>query len=143
MTSPIPNDNEFPIFAAAKNNDAGLCAELYGNAPSANIYVNAKALRIAAENKSYEALECMLDIASEALFDTASIGLGPDWNAVQKIGKEDARIQSALENYDRASSKFIDQMLTGAFNDVGIHPEAPEPTPVQKMKNTIKSLFKR
>ena len=104
------------LYSAAKDNQVALCTEFYGAAKVGKIFVNAKALLIAAENKSYEAFEKMLEISGEescGVTSNYSIGLGEDWNKVVTIAQADERIDAAIKNYN----KKVDENIGNIFGD--------------------------
>lgn len=109
------NNNAENLIEAARANSAELCAQYYGKAENGNIFVNAKALRTAAENQSYEAFEQMLEISGNnacGIASVTSVGLGEDWTRVGEIAQTDVRINAALEKYDSQVDKNIDSMLS-------------------------------
>jgi len=105
MTEPLKGDAD-PAVAAlkrgAREDLPDLCAEFYGKVQWGPMFVNAQALRIAAENKSYRAFNRMLEIAGEYPFPNSGtdIGFGPDWDKVQEIAKTDKTIARALQRYE-------------------------------------------
>lgn len=120
---------------AALENTPDLCEQFYGRAKRGNIYVNAIALRIAAENKSYEAFECMLAIAAEGacgITSPDSIGLGPDWSRVQEIAQTDERIRAALQTYDEQIEKNITEVFGMLWGDDSSTEEEVPPAPRQQ-----------
>lgn len=106
------------LVEAARTNNADLCGQLYGQAKTGNIFVNARALRVGAENKSYEAFERMLEISGKEAFAATvySIGLGPDWDKVQEIGKSDVRIKAALDRYESQIGFFFTSLHPSFFS---------------------------
>ena len=98
--------------------------------------------RNAAENKSYDAFERMLEIASEdacGVSTVYSIGLGPDWNKVNEIAQSDERIAAALRRYDEKIDTNISSMFTSMEED---SPAAAETQPVQSRASGA-SFFSR
>jgi hypothetical protein len=105
MTEPLKGDDDPAVVGlkrGARENRPDLCVEFYGKAQWGPMFVNAQALRIAAENKSYRAFDKMLEIAGEYPFPNSGtdIGFGSDWDKVQEIAKTDKRIARALQRYE-------------------------------------------
>lgn len=99
---------------AARDNLPAQCAEFFGRASQGIVYVNAEALRIAAESKSYEAFERMLELSGEhacGVTSEYSVGLGADWKRVQEIAETDERIASAIQRYEEQIDRNIDEMF--------------------------------
>ena len=107
-------------------------------ANSGRVFVNAEALRIAAENKSYQAFERMLEISaadSHGVPGSKDIGLGEHWNKVQEIGQSDERIASALAKYEKDADATFNAFMDEFF------PEDQEDEAEPKQENP--SLWRR
>lgn len=101
-TESVQQSDKERLMAAARDNVADLCKTLYGTITPQAIFVNSEALRVAAEAKSYEAFEAMLENASTITFDLSlnySIGQGTDWTTAQGIARQDERLALAVEKY--------------------------------------------
>jgi hypothetical protein len=102
------------LTEAARANDVKGVERYFGHATSANIFVNSAVLKAAAESKSYEALERMLEISgkeADGIVCPYSFGLGADWERVADIAKTDERVQAALNRYDEQTNKNIERLL--------------------------------
>lgn len=102
------------LMKAAENNDVPTCQQCYGVAQKAAHIINAKALRIAAEAKSYEALEAMLDLSVDSLFTSRAIALGEDLQRVEALAEEDETIARLLQEHDKKSEAAMDRLLNEA-----------------------------
>jgi len=108
-------DTAGKLEQAAKDNDPDACSEYFGKAKSGNIFVNSKALRIAAENKSYEAFERMLEISGKdacGISSEYSFALGKDLDTVYELAETDERLCAALAHYEEQIDEGIDSIVT-------------------------------
>lgn len=96
--------------AARSNSPAGV-RKWMGNADSDNLAINSEALRIAAEAKSYAALETMLQLSGRAAFSTLDFRLDDNYRRVQEIAQTDGRIAKALKDCDVASSQYFREVI--------------------------------
>lgn len=102
------------LMKAAENNDVPTCQRCYGMAQKAAHIINAKALRIAAEARSYEAFEAMLDLSVDSLFTSRGIALGEDLQHVEALAEEDETIALLLQEHDKKSEAAMDRLLNEA-----------------------------
>lgn len=76
-----------------------------------NVGTNSKALRIAAENKSYNVVAYMLAASAEGFLSPTGFGLGRDWDKVQEMAKTDKRLDALLQKYEGRSREVFDEVL--------------------------------
>ncbi len=98
------------LFRAARENKPGQCAEYFGKAARGAIFVNSQALRIAAENKNYDAFDAMMALSAEDVAGSNEIGDGPDWNRVQEIAKTDRHIAESIRQFDARQDAIFDEI---------------------------------
>ncbi len=130
------------LYGGARDNLPDLCAEFYGEA--GNTGVNVSALKLAAENKSYDAFERMLAIAADSAFCGPyryGISEGPDWDSVYKIAKDDGRIAGALQGFEEVLDVRIKEMFElaedmeePAYETEPVQPKASESSFFSKFK---------
>lgn len=99
---------------AALNDSAWGVKRLMGRAERANVQVNSEALRVAAENKSYNAFAQLLKTSLERSWGCAlpttpdSFMYGNDWSRVEELAKQDPRIGSMMERYSNLLDQSVD-----------------------------------
>ena len=98
------------LYDAARENKPGLCAEFFGKATRGAIFANAQALRIAAENKNYDAFDAMMALSAEDVAGRNQIGDGPDWGRVQEIAKTDRRIAESIRQFDARQDAIFEDI---------------------------------
>lgn len=114
--------NADKLVEAARTDNPRLCKKFYG---TADMQTNAKAFRVAAENRSYRAFERMLEIAdeySDCIVGPFNIATGDDWRMVEKIAKSDMRIKAAIVSYNQS---FDERMGINTGTPNGPGPAAP------------------
>ena len=105
------------LFRGARENIAALCEQFMGKAMHSQS-ANARALRIAAENKSYDAFDRILVVSDEGTgcfpggpFD---LSLGPDWDKVQEIAQSDEHIAEAFRRHDARFAAAWEEIFSGS-----------------------------
>jgi len=81
----------------AKFNSVSLCKAAFGHA---GVFANSRALRIAAENKNYDAAAFMLERSGQDFMGPYDFGLGAYWDKVAAIGKQDPKLGAMMEKYE-------------------------------------------
>jgi hypothetical protein len=110
------------FLVAAMQNRATLCGKLFGQVGPSTNSLNTKVLNVAAQNKSYEAFEAMIDVAEKNISVTPtpySILQTEDWDELYEVAETDVRLFRALDRYHTKYREESDKYFKKLDLDLG------------------------